>query len=43
MWKKAARAAGKTCSDWLRELANKESALVHGAVALARKHRRARK
>lgn len=39
-WSKAAKAGSVTLSDWLRELANKESSWIRGAEALARKARR---
>lgn len=43
LWKKAARAAGKTVSDWLRELANKDAEWIPHAEGLAKKHRRSKR
>lgn len=42
-WKKAARADEKNVSEWLREMANKNSAWIPGAEALVRERGKARK
>lgn len=42
-WKKAARAEKKNVSEWLREMANKHSAWILGAEALARERGKDRK
>ncbi len=43
LWQKAARAADKNVSEWLREIANKDAEWIPHAEALAGKHKRVRK
>ena len=43
LWAKAAKAGAQTLSDWLRDIANKESAWIPGAEAMGRADRARRR
>jgi hypothetical protein len=43
LWKKAARAVNKSVSEWLRQVANKNSSWIPKIETLTEKHRKARR